>query len=118
MAAHRTPLLAAEGGPGGTREPGSASQCGAQETLRLYSLVPVVVREAQEDDDLEGLFVPAGTKIMINTKVSGSKSLGAHGHTPSHTHARTRHLSPSISLALGYPRHCRGPCCWPAGHAS
>lgn len=41
----------------------------SQETLRLYTLVPVISREALEDDYLEDLFVPAGTKLMINVQV-------------------------------------------------
>jgi cytochrome P450 len=39
-----------------------------QESLRRYSLVPVVTRQAVQDDMLGDQPVPAGTKIFINIK--------------------------------------------------
>lgn len=41
-----------------------------KETLRLYSLVPVVTRVAEGDDTLGGQFIPKGTKIFICTKAT------------------------------------------------
>jgi len=40
-----------------------------KETLRLYSLVPVVTRVAEADDTLGDQFIPKGTKIFICIKV-------------------------------------------------
>ena len=37
-----------------------------KETLRLYSVVPVVTRVAVEDDDLGGVRVPAGTTVIMS----------------------------------------------------
>lgn len=37
-----------------------------KETLRLYSVVPVVTRVAVNDDHLGGVFVPAGTRIILS----------------------------------------------------
>jgi cytochrome P450 len=37
-----------------------------KETLRLYSVVPVVTRVAEEDDDLGGVRVPAGTTVIMS----------------------------------------------------
>ena len=37
-----------------------------KETLRLYSVVPVVTRVAAEDDDLGGVRVPAGTTVIMS----------------------------------------------------
>jgi len=37
-----------------------------KETLRLYSVVPVVTRVAEQDDDLGGVRVPAGTTIIMS----------------------------------------------------
>jgi cytochrome P450 len=37
-----------------------------KETLRLYSVVPVVNRVAEEDDDLGGVRVPAGTTVIMS----------------------------------------------------
>ena len=37
-----------------------------KETLRLYSVVPVVTRVAEEDDDLGGVKVPAGTTVIMS----------------------------------------------------
>ena len=37
-----------------------------KETLRLYSVVPVVTRVAEEDDDLGGTRVPAGTTVIMS----------------------------------------------------
>lgn len=42
-----------------------------KESLRLYSLVPVVTRVTKEDDVLGDQPVPAGTKIFVNIKVGG-----------------------------------------------
>eukprot|EP00043_Microstomoeca_roanoka_P004935 m.52670 g.52670 ORF g.52670 m.52670 type:complete len:548 (+) comp12727_c0_seq1:16-1659(+) len=39
-----------------------------KETLRLHTLVPVVTRQANEDDDLDGLKVPAGSKVFVHIK--------------------------------------------------
>eukprot|EP01147_Barroeca_monosierra_P011061 gene11061-3129_t len=39
-----------------------------KETLRKYSLVPVVTREAVQDDDLCGVRVRSGCKIFVNIK--------------------------------------------------
>ncbi|EGD73964.1 hypothetical protein PTSG_05658 [Salpingoeca rosetta] len=39
-----------------------------KETLRYYTLVPVVTREAVEEDDLCGVRVPAGCKVFIHIK--------------------------------------------------
>ena len=46
--------------------------CVLKEALRKYSLVPVVTRNAVEEDQLGTLTVPAGTKIFINMKVPKS----------------------------------------------
>lgn len=37
-----------------------------KESLRLYSVVPVVTRVAEEDDDLGGTRVPAGTTVIMS----------------------------------------------------
>ena len=37
-----------------------------KETLRLYSVVPVVTRVAEEDDDLGGVRVPKGTTVIMS----------------------------------------------------
>eukprot|EP00123_Amoebidium_parasiticum_P010284 comp20006_c0_seq1/m.24492 comp20006_c0_seq1/g.24492 ORF comp20006_c0_seq1/g.24492 comp20006_c0_seq1/m.24492 type:complete len:527 (-) comp20006_c0_seq1:146-1726(-) len=39
-----------------------------KEALRKYTLVPVVSRYAAEDDEIDGVHVPAGTKVFINIK--------------------------------------------------
>ncbi|EDQ87567.1 uncharacterized protein MONBRDRAFT_33214 [Monosiga brevicollis MX1] len=39
-----------------------------KETLRFYSLVPVVARVTVEDDVLDGHVVPAGTRILISLR--------------------------------------------------
>ena len=39
-----------------------------KESLRLYTLVPMVTRECLEDDVIDGQTIPAGTKIFINLK--------------------------------------------------
>ena len=44
--------------------------CARQETLRYYSVVPVVTREAAADDTLGGVTVPRGCKIFIHIGVS------------------------------------------------
>ena len=41
-----------------------------KETLRLYSVVPVVTRVAAEDDDLGGVRVPAGTTAVSYTHLT------------------------------------------------
>jgi cytochrome P450 len=42
------------------------TDCVLKETLRLYSIVPIVSREAVEDDVAEGFFVPAGSHVLIH----------------------------------------------------
>ena len=37
-----------------------------KETLRLYSVVPVVTRVAEEDDDLGGVRIPKGTTVIMS----------------------------------------------------
>jgi beta-ring hydroxylase len=37
-----------------------------KETLRLYSVVPVVTRVAEDDDNLGGTRVPAGTTVIMS----------------------------------------------------
>lgn len=58
-------------------------------------MVPVVVREAAEDDDLDGLFIPAGTKIMINSKVF-RHTLDLQSLSVFH-HARRRQLTTTLT---------------------
>ena len=41
-----------------------------KESLRLYSVVPVVTRKCLGDDYLGGEFVPKGTTVIISSKVS------------------------------------------------
>ena len=43
--------------------------CVLKEALRKYTLVPVVARNALEDDTLGTIDVPAGTKVFLNLKV-------------------------------------------------
>lgn len=44
------------------------TDCVLKETLRLYSVVPIVAREAVEDDVVEGYFVPAGSRILVHVQ--------------------------------------------------
>jgi len=37
-----------------------------KESLRLYSVVPVVTRICEEDDDLGGTRIPAGTCVILS----------------------------------------------------
>lgn len=46
----------------------SYTECVLKETLRLYSIVPIVSREAVEDDVVEGYFVPAGTRLFVHVQ--------------------------------------------------
>lgn len=52
------------------------SHAALKETLRLYSVVPVVTRVAEEDDDLGGTRVPAGTIVIMSLQGGASGSLG------------------------------------------
>jgi cytochrome P450 len=49
--------------------------CTLKEALRKYSLVPVVTRNALDDDKIGNINIPAGTKIFINAKVCTSAKL-------------------------------------------
>ena len=40
-----------------------------KESLRLYTLVPMVVRICTEDDEIDGQAIPAGSKIFMLLKV-------------------------------------------------
>lgn len=40
-----------------------------QESLRKYSVVPVVVRQLSADDELEGHPIPAGTTVICHLQV-------------------------------------------------
>lgn len=42
---------------------------GVQESLRKYSVVPVVVRELSADDEIEGYAVPAGATVICHLQV-------------------------------------------------
>jgi cytochrome P450 len=44
--------------------------CRVQESLRKYSVVPVVVRELSEADQLEGHSLPAGTTVICHLQAS------------------------------------------------
>lgn len=37
-----------------------------RETLRLHSIVPTVTRAPAEDDEVNGYFIPKGSKVVIN----------------------------------------------------
>jgi hypothetical protein len=43
--------------------------CVLKEALRKYSLVPVITRNAVEDDVIGSLQIPSGTKLFLNLKV-------------------------------------------------
>ena len=42
------------------------TECVLKETLRLYSVVPIVAREAVADDELGGYFIARGTRIFVH----------------------------------------------------
>ena len=67
-AAQLPPLDATDGFPDATSLKSSLGYCEAvlKETLRLYSIVPIVSREAVADDTLCGYHIPAGTRLFVH----------------------------------------------------
>jgi cytochrome P450 len=68
--AQRLPPLASSAMPSAEqlKDTLAYTECVLKETLRLYSIVPIVSREAVEDDVVEGYFVPAGTRLFVHVQ--------------------------------------------------
>lgn len=76
--------------------------CAPQESLRKYSVVPVVVRQLSADDELEGHPIPAGTTVICHLQVRF-----ATNQRKRHPACHTRLLSPLrlwLQSAGGYAR--------------
>ena len=78
--------------------------CAAQESLRKYSVVPVVVRQLSAEDEIEGHSIPAGTTIICHLQVRGSwpqrPTLHICLHLPVVTQVRISRLSSGSSAFI------------------